>query len=61
MLHLTTLTTKANQLDVLRFVRRYAAVSYKSLEDERDRMTKMLKQINRNNGPPPTSDLCNPR
>jgi len=52
MPHLTALTTKAKQLDALRYVRRYAAVSFKTLEVERDRMSKMLKQMNRNNGPP---------
>jgi len=52
MPHLTVLTTRAQQLDALRFIRKYAAVSFKSLEDERDRMSKMLKQMNRNNGPP---------
>jgi len=44
---LTALTTKAKQLDALRFIRRYDVVSYKYLEDERDRMTKLLKQMNR--------------
>ena len=50
---LTLLTTKAKQLDALRFVRGYAAISFKALEDERDRMTKMLKQMQTRNGGAP--------
>jgi len=50
---LTLLTTKAKQLDALRFVRGYATVSLKSLDDEWDRMTKILKQMQTRSGGAP--------
>ena len=42
---LVMLTTKAKQLEALRVVRRQAALSYKSLEEERVRMAKLMKQM----------------
>ena len=41
---------EAKQLEALRLVRKQAATSYKSLEEERTRMTKLLKQMSPNRG-----------
>jgi len=47
---LVMLNTKAKQLEALRIVRKHAATSYKSLEEERTRMTKLLKQMSPQRG-----------
>ena len=67
------LDTKARQLEALKIVRKQAASSYKSLEEERTRMTKLLKQMspqrgggdrrtsyNMSTAPEPDSYLSNP-
>jgi len=70
---LAMLDTKARQLEALKIVRKQAASSYKSLEEERTRMTKLLKQMspqrgggdrrtsyNMSTAPEPDSYLSNP-
>ena len=47
---LVMLNTKAKQLEALRLVRKQAASSYKSLEEERSRMTKLMKQMSPHRG-----------
>jgi len=52
MLFLNQLDTKAKQLEALRTVMKQAAVSFKTLEEEKARMTHLMKQLHpqRNGG-----------
>ena len=45
MLSLVMLTTRSKQLEGLRALRRQAASTFKALEEEKTRMTKMMKQM----------------